>query len=87
VWEPLAALADRHIDHMAQSPSEAFTSPIVLQLLLDGYLDAPRFDPDDLEAMLDAVPLRTLWTDDRVAVYGLTPAELRDLRPELFAGR
>ena len=37
--------------------------------------------------MLDAVPeQRTLWTDDRVALYDLTLDELRAYRPELFDG-
>ena len=59
----------------------------MLQLLLDGYLDSPTFDRADLQAMLDAAPeQRTLWTDDRVAVYELTLDELRAYRPELFAG-
>ena len=37
--------------------------------------------------MLDAVPeQRTLWTDDRVALYDLTLDDLRAYRPELFDG-
>ena len=69
LYPPLAALADKLIDDMATSPSEALTSTAVLRLLLDGYLDSPTFDRADLRAMLDAAPeQRTLWTDDRVGV-------------------
>jgi hypothetical protein len=57
----------------------------VLQLLLDGYLDAPTFDRGDLQAMLDAAPeQRTLWTDDRVGLYELSIDDLRAFRPEFF---
>jgi hypothetical protein len=83
---PVAALADTVIDTMARNPSGALASPVVLRLLLDGYLDSPRFDRADLQAMLDAAPhQRTLWGDDRVGVYRLTLDELRTYRPQLFA--
>jgi hypothetical protein len=87
IYPPVGALADRLVENLATNPSEALTSPTVLQLLLDGYLDAPTFDRGDLQAMLDAVPeQRTLWTDDRVAVYELTLDDLRAFRPEFFDG-
>jgi hypothetical protein len=58
---------------------------VVLQLLLDGYLDSPQFERADLQAMLDGAPeQRTLWGDDRAGVYRLTLGELRRYRPELF---
>ena len=83
----MGALADKLVENLARNPSEALTSPTVLQLLLDGYLESPTFDRGDLEAMLDAVPeQRTLWTDDRVALYDLTLDDLRAYRPELFDG-
>jgi hypothetical protein len=83
----LGDLADHQIEHLATSPSEALTSPVVLQLLLDGYLDAPTFDRADLRAMLDASEdQRTLWSDDRVALRRLTVDELRAFRPDLFEG-
>ena len=44
------------IDNMAKNPSGALSSPVVLRLLRDGYLDSPRFDRADLQAMLDAAP-------------------------------
>ena len=87
LYPPVGALADKLVENLAQNPSEALTSPTVLRLLLDGYLESPTFDRGDLEAMLDAVPKqRTLWTDDRVALYDLTLDDLRAYRPELFDG-
>jgi len=86
LYGPVAALADTVIDHMAENPSGALSSPVVLRLLLDGYLDSPHFDRADLRAMLDAAPQQqTLWGDDRVGVYRLTLGELRKFRPDLFA--
>jgi hypothetical protein len=82
---PVAALADTVIDNMGRNPSGALSSPVVLRLLLDGYLDSPRFDRADLQAVLDGAPQqRTLWGDDRVGLYRLTLDELRRYRPELF---
>jgi hypothetical protein len=83
----LDRLADHLIARMAVSPSETFTSPLALHLLLDGYLTSPRFGHDDLRAMLDALPITTLWSDDRVAVHRLTLAQLGDLQPDLFRSR
>jgi hypothetical protein len=37
--------------------------------------------------MLDALPITTLWSDDRVAVHRLTLAQLGDLQPDLFRSR
>jgi hypothetical protein len=85
LYGPVAALVDTVIDNMAKNPSGALSSPVVLRLLRDGYLDSPRFDRADLQAMLDAAPAQqTLWGDDRVGVYRLTIDELRRYRPDLF---
>jgi len=84
-FEPGAAGVIRAaVEGIDTSPSE-LASRLVLDLLRDGYLESPRFDPTVLDRLLRLLPDESrVWGDDRVAMYELTIDELRTYRPDLF---
>lgn len=75
VQAAMAGLEER----LAEAPEEMVAQEFFLELVRDGYLTSPRFDPEDVERTLElARNYRSVWGDDHLGVWVLTPEEYAD---------
>ncbi|MEZ5138195.1 MAG: hypothetical protein R2711_05365 [Acidimicrobiales bacterium] len=67
-------------------PEAVLTSPAALELLADGYLAAPSFDPDALREVAAHLPLRDVNLDDEFELRAIDEGTLAELVPS-WSGR
>ena len=68
------------------SPEAVLTDEGLLQLVADGYYASPVFDPDQIEALQEALPAETVNDDDVFELRVLTPEELAEVDPRWASG-
>ena len=74
------------MESLGDDPEMVLSDATRLQMVADGYYEAPVFDPDDVEAVLAELPARTVNDEDVFELRVLTPAELAEMDPRWAVG-